>query len=434
MQVPSSRRIVVLLSVLGGVAPIGLYLLAMSGVPRVTATEALALRKQSPDSVVLVDIRDSTAFQERRVAGAVLWPLSEIRARTIDQGLPDAIRDKRPILYCNNGFLTLEGVKRVRALGGIDPVMVQGGLATFTVVDDRVLNRQQMEELFEGRGELPYRDVPLVDQWALFLTGFVIKPLYMFLSFVLIVCLWRQTKADLAALRWALIFFLVGETACAVNYIVFAHESHLAEFIHSYSMVLTFAFLVFVMFETIDTRVIHFTDTSDSCALRPLCAVCHRNDAGVCGLVRLFQFIIPAMLVTSFMPLCFIPEMASYNTKILLTMYNSSHPVLYQIHESRVCPLFAAVLFGLSWWALCRAHNKDIWLARILFCAGVGCLGFGIFRVTLFAMFHENLEWFNSWEEITEFLLVAGIAAILHVFRKGLFMATLEQEGEGCAQ
>jgi len=416
--------------VLGGVLPVGAYLFAMGGISCVTASEALALRKQAPESVLLVDVRDVAEYEERHVAGAVSWPLRDIYARTADEGLPGEFRNKRLILYCNSGLLTVTGLKRVRALGAVEPAMVQDGLASFPVINDVVMDRLGMKDLFAGHGQLPYRDVPLVDQWALFLTGFVIKPLYMLLSFVLIVLLWRKTNADLAALRWALIFFLVGETACAVNYIVFTHESHLAEFIHSYSMVLTFAYLTYAMFDAADSRIIHFTDTSDSCALRPVCVVCHRNDAGVCGLMRLFQYIVPAMLIMSFMTLCFLPEMASYNTRILLTMYNSSHPVLYQLFESRVCPLFAAVLFALSWWALLRAPNKDIRLAKILFCAGIGCLGFGIFRTMLFGMFHENLEWFNSWEEITEFLLVAGIAAVLHRFRREFFGVTSVQGGE----
>ena len=54
--------------------------------------------------------------------------------------------------------------------------------------------------------DLPYRDAPIFEQWVAVFTGFFVKPLYMLLSLLVVAALWRERSADLAALRWAMIF------------------------------------------------------------------------------------------------------------------------------------------------------------------------------------------------------------------------------------
>ena len=431
MKLPSvltQRRLVVFLAILGGVLPIALYASAYAGLNSLPASEAIAQRDHSPDSTLFVDIRDRETYDAQHIAGAVSWPKAEIDARPLDEGLPAALRGKHLIFYCDSGLNTALALRKVRRLGATDATMVRDGLAGFHVQGKHVLNRDELAPILEGTGPLPVRPTTLLDQWALFLTGYVVKPIYMVFSAVIIYALRRATHSDLAAVRWSMIFFLIGEAACAVNYLVFQHQSHLTEFIHSYSMVLTFGFLTYAILEGVDRRIIAFSDPEGFCAVRPICAVCHKKNEGVCGLIRLFKFLVPAMLVVAFLPLTFLPDSVSYNTVILGTPYNSAHPGVYQVYEARICPWMAVVLFGAAWVALLRTRGRDITLSKILFCAGVGALGFSLFRVTLLGTFRENLAWFNSWEEITEFILVAGIAVFLHTFRRGLFELREEHE------
>ena len=50
---------------------------------------------------------------------------------------------------------------------------------------------------------------------------FVVKPVYTLLALLIVVLLWKQSASDLAALRWGMLFFFLGENACAANYLLF---------------------------------------------------------------------------------------------------------------------------------------------------------------------------------------------------------------------
>jgi hypothetical protein len=267
---------------------------------------------------------------------------------------------------------------------------------------------------------VPFRASPWYEQWSLFLTGYVVKPAYMLLSLALIFVLRQQRAPDLAALRWGMSAFLAGEAACAVNYVVFTHGSHLAEFLHSYGMVVAFAFLTYAALEGFDLRILHVSALGERCAFLPLCPACGKTSGTPCGLRRIFKYLILAFIATSLISFCASPKTISYDTKILLSAYNFCHPVIYQLFEIRYCPVLAIILFALSYVALVRSEDPTLRLPKILFGAGMGAFMFGVFRLILFQMFADNLVWFNTWEEITEFLLIAGLAYLLFIFRHSL--------------
>ena len=70
------------------------------------------------------------------------------------------------------------------------------------------------------------------------------------------------------------------------------------------------------------------------------------------GLKRLFQYLIPLLLLLSFVPVSAGLRVVSYNTTILGTAYNYTHRVAHQVFETRYCPLVAAVLLAASWLVL----------------------------------------------------------------------------------
>ncbi len=69
-----------------------------------------------------------------------------------------------------------------------------------------------------------FRDSPLHEQWAAVLTGFGVKPAYMALSLVLVIILWCRKLPELAALRWGLLCFFIGEALCAANYLIYNED------------------------------------------------------------------------------------------------------------------------------------------------------------------------------------------------------------------
>ncbi len=78
-------------------------------------------------------------------------------------------------------------------------------------------------------------------------------------------------------------------------------------------------------------------------------------------------------------------------------------------------------MIGAAWIALWR---RAVVVSKVLFAGGVGAFGFGLFRLLLLDAYETNLVWFNTWEELTELIAVAGIAWILWVFRRRLFVAS----------
>ena len=48
------------------------------------------------------------------------------------------------------------------------------------------------------------------------------------------------------------------------------------------------------------------------------------------------------------------------------------------------------------------------------------------FVMVLFSAFADDIVWFNSWEEITELLLIVAVGLVLYSFKRRLF----EREGE----
>ena len=149
--------------------------------------------------------------------------------------------------------------------------------------------------------------------------------------------------ADLVALRWALIFFFIGENFCAANYIFYTDRSYLFEYLHSLGMVLCSAFATYAIIEGMDLRFMKFSDPQARCAALGLCHRCIKHADAPCGLQRTFMLIILALMAVSFMPFCAPLAAVSYNTKIFGTFYNYSDPIIYQMYQTRFCPGVASV-------------------------------------------------------------------------------------------
>lgn len=415
------KAIVITLGLAAGILPVVLYYFVFLRVPSVTPTEARELLAKTDSSTLLVDIRDKESFDRQHIAGAVNWPMSEIETTKSLQQLPSTLQGKQLLLLCDSGHLSTWAVRTLAKAGITDVFSVKGGVVACTMDGRQPCPFDVVRALFVGEATAPVRESPLHEQIALVSTGFGIKPIYMTMSFVLALILWRSKSPDLVALRWGMIFFFLGEAACAFNYLVFNLQSHFTEYLHSFGMALAFSFVGYAVFEGIDLRLIHYSDMTNRCAALGLCKTCHKKADGPCGLERLFLWLSASLFVVAFMPLCAGLYPVSYNTNIFGTDYNFSHPVVYQLFEFRYCPIVAAIAFGAAFVLLALKKENAVAQAKIAFAAGTGPLGFSFFRLLVFQVYRDDLVWFDFWEETTEFVFIVGVALVLWLFRTTLF-------------
>ncbi len=291
------------------------------------------------------------------------------------------------------------------------------------------------------------RDIAVSEQWLVVIAALGIKPAYMLLSLVWIIWLWRRRAADLVALRWGLIFFLAGETACAINYVAFGGHSALTDYLHSYGMAVGFSYVAYALLEGIDFRLVKYSPAKERCAALSLCRACIKYAPGsageawdrvpsfasaedppakmralpVCGLRRLFSFLIPALVVVSLMLPCAEINPVSHRINILDSIQDFPAPMWAQIFEGRYCAWVAVALLLISWGLLLFKRNEPVAAAKVFFAAAMGPLGFGLMRLFLRTAYREDLAWANIWEELTELIFVAGVGLVLWLFRGGLF-------------
>ena len=418
----SARVVVVLLALAGALLPAVGYWAFLGRAPTISPDDARSILAEPKTSAVLVDVRTPDEFADHHIEAARSWPYDRVMALTSRKDVPEAIRGRRLLLICQSGILSSLATQHLRQHGVPDVENVQGGMQNWVAGAEKpcTLSLCKIRTKSGAVEPIAVRPSPPLEQWIAVLTGFVIKPFYTLLALVLAVVLWRRPSPDLQALFWAMVCFFVGENFCAANYVFYDDQSVLFEFLHSYGMVLCFGLTVYGLLEGIDRRLLKLSDPEGRCAALGLCQRCIKHVDAPCGLRRVFQFLIPALMIVALAPLCaeFVPT--SYNTTIFGTFYNYSHPVVHQIFEQRYLPAAAFVLLGVSLLCLRPKSTEGMLWSKLFFAAGVGAMGFSFFRLFLLHCYSENLVWFASWEEFTELLFIIGVALVLWTFRRAL--------------
>lgn len=397
------------LALLAGLLPIALYWIYVAREPTVSVAEARAQLSQTQTPVLLLDVRPAARSAANPIPGAVNLPFDTLRAMTNAAELPAGVRGKRLLVICDTGIKSAPAVRRLRALGLRDARRISGGAEAWQVYGD-------------GRkSAAPLRPMSVFEQWLAVLIAFGVKPIYMLLTFALIVWLWRRRATDLVALRWGLIWFWVGETGCSIDYLFYARGSDFWEYFHGFGMAAGFAFIAYAALEGIDNRVIKFSPAKERCAALGLCRACMKTADAPCGLKRLFALMIPALAVVALMPLSGGYVLDSYDAVILGSTTHYHHLMTSQLFELRFCPLLAAGLMVAAWLALMFKRHDPVQTSKAILAAGLGPMGFGILRMIFVATFRDRLVWFDAWEELTELVSIFSIAAVLWVFRQSLF-------------
>lgn len=414
--------LVVILTILCGTLPLAIYWYAFGRFKSVTVPTAVAMLNR-PD-VVLVDVRGLEEYAAKHISGAMHWDASSIQSITSPREFPDEFKDKTLLLICDSGITsawaagTLEGV-------GVDNVYnVQGGMQAWIASAVNLAGSPYSATPLASDAPVPLtaRTSPPSEQLAVVAAGYLIKPIYMLLGLALVLVLRLERSTDMRALAWSLIFFLIGETACWINFLVLNEQSFVLEYIHSFGMVVCVAFLVFALIRGIDDRLVGFSDPKKRCAFLGLCHGCVKFKTMPCGLERLFMIGIPALMVLAAMPLNADTYAVSYNTRVFGVFHNYSHSVFYQLYETRFAPL-AAIGLLLASLALVFAGRAHRLTAEIFLAAGLGHLVFSFLRLMLFQFYRDNLVWFAFWEETTELVLITAIVGVLWIFRHALLSA-----------
>ena len=418
-----SRLIVLFVILAGALTPLAVYWFGFGMLPSVTPAQAKGTLLTENLPAILIDIRKSADFACTHIDGAFNWPLEEILGLDSAQRIPAQFQEKTLLLICDGGFRSSIAVRHLTRLGIKNVKSVRGGMqewiASANSPQGGVFERFSDES--GAKSQFPFRQSPLYEQLAAIISGFVIKPTYTLLSLIIAIVLWRSKSADLAALRWSMVCFFIGENFCAANYYFFTDKSYLFEFLHSYGMLLAFGFATYAIVEGIDSRILMLSDPAKRCSAIGLCVKCIKYEDVSCGLRRTFLVITPALAIVALMPLFAGWHNVSYNTTIFGTFYNYSRRLIYQHFEMQFCPFAAMTMFVISLGILIFKKRNPLPMAKIFFAAGAGPLGFGLMRSTLTALYGTNLVWFAFWEEATEMMFILGVCFILWFFRHSLF-------------
>ena len=425
------------LSIIAFALPVALYWFMIGRAPSITPREAMRRLAAEPARALLVDVRAPASFRREHLDGANNWPSAEIRRLDSPAEIPQRFRGTKLLLLSQNGIASAEAALKLRSLGIADADSVKDGMcgwiASAVGGSGGVGSFCRLLDAAGKARDLNPRRSSLFEQWTAVATGFILKPIHMALTFALIIWLWRRRSPDLGALRWGMIAFFAGESACAANYLVWHNQSPLAEYLHSFGMVIGFGFAAYAMIEAADTRLLHFSDQERRCAF-DLCGPCFKFADAACGLRRVFLILIPAVMVVGAMPFTAAPEASCYNTVILGTPYNYCHAVIYQIFETRFFPGYGLALLMASFFALLLQPRIGLAPSKVFFAAGLGPLGFGLLRFVLFRAYQHDLVWFALWEEMTEFLFVIGAAFVVWAFRTRLAAEAAKDAGTSAGQ
>jgi len=417
---PAAIVFLFILTLLAVLIPPTAYII-FHNVPTVSLDDVMVTLKNSPEKTVLLDIREKDKFKKEHISRAINIPYTVILHQNPSKAQMKMLQGKKVYVLCESGIASAAVTRKLRQKN-IKAFNIKGGLEAWVASANH-----KYGEAFSFKTESsvikppPFRKASPFEQWVAVLTGFVIKPIYTLLSLLLIIWLRKSGEIELKALKYAMVFFFLGENCCAANYLFFDHESYLLEYLHSVGMLLCFGFAMYGVLEGIDKYAVQYSTPNKKCALLSLCAHCIKFENVPCALQRCFIFISLACAAVALVPICAPLKMISYNTVIWKTSYNYSHPVIYQIFEVRYCPFLASGLFLLTSLILWLRPKNYLNLSKITFAAAGGPLSFSFFRFILFHGFQENLVWMEFWEEITEFIFIAAVAFILWQFRQSLF-------------
>ncbi len=346
-------------------------------------------------------------------------------SRWIDYaGLEEELRrsdfDRRGplVLTCPMGHLAALAVAKAKGQGFSNVFSLHGGIEAWQQSGFPIAKGAAADNPMKPQPPL-LTPISPIQQWATMISGLVFKPLYMFLTLVLILGLRPSADRDITLLRRGLIVFLIGESFCALNYLIFAGGNDLFDSLHGLGMVLMGMLVSWGLAAMLDERIIGLTAPKSACAFKQLCPACWKHKNTVCLLQQLLSILAPALAGLALMPWC--AELRSLHqiSRVFETEVLYSYSIELQLVDFRLYPLLALIVFLLAWVILLRGA-ASLRPAQFFFFLGIGLLSFSLFRFLLLEAFRTTPPWMDFWEEITELFLITGLARFIYLCRKAV--------------
>ncbi|MEW6076643.1 MAG: rhodanese-like domain-containing protein [Thermodesulfobacteriota bacterium] len=401
--------------------PVGIYMSVFWNVPAMRPAQARQVLTDQRKPAVLIDVRRPGEFLQGHINGAVNRPIDDILSPSAGRSISTQYPGQTLFFICSAGFDSARAVRQVMKESAQPVFNITGGMQKWP--EGTAGGSGPYFSLIRGNSPpqpFPEMPAPISVQIAACAAAFAVKPLYMLLTAVLIFYLRKSAAMAGKALRLSMIFFLAGESFCALNYLFFGEDACLIEYLHIAGMVAAFGFAFSAAFQFMDLKLMNMAEMKIRCAATNVCPACYKYADAPCRGTQVLAFISLSLMTCGAMPLLASPRLDSYNTDIFGTMYHYAHPVVFQYFEIRYAPLAAMLLFGLAFLSWRRSGFTPSLSAVLLFSIGAGMLCFSFFRLFLFAVYADALWWYIIWEEITELLFITGICVLLWISRKSL--------------
>jgi len=361
---------------------------------------------------LIMDIREKTKCQGGHIAGSICLNEASIAGYLSQYPRP---KGHQIIILCEDGWTSQITTATVMGQGYENVYSLHGGMQSWEsqgyplevgpaiVVDPRQL-------------EVPVVEISILSQFAMTTAAFIVKPIYILLSFFIIVILWRRKERDFLLLRNAMILFFIGENACSANYLLSANSSKSLEFIHGLGMVGMYLFLAWALVVFFDERIFNYSNFQKHCLFQKLCNRCWKHEDVRCGLHRIARYAVPALAFFALVPL----TMPLRPFEIIMPVFSSNVLWLKDFwnlfFEFRVYPILGAFCLLVAFTILGKGKDGFIKSQRPFF-LGVGLTSYSFFRFGLLLTFRENQAWADWWEEATEFVTIFLILLSLILFR-----------------
>lgn len=387
------------------------------------ATLQQRLRTGAP--TVVLDSRDLQSFHKGHIPGASRVSVAEVDG-FITRARPPAAA--AVVTVCYRGNRSLAAAVAARSRGHRETYNLRGGMARWREAG-LATEQGPGKKIAPALLRPPVVQVSWLAQVANTVAAFGFKPLYMLLSFLIIMALRGKKERDLVFIRRGMIAFLVGEGLCAVNFLFASNHGDVLEVLHGAGMVVMGAYLSWGLYQLLDQRLLRLSDPGARCLVQRLCGRCWKREQVSCGVQRLFLFTAPALAVVALMPLC--TPLRSHNAvvPILGTDVPWIWTSLILAVELRLYPVLASALLLVTFLVLLRGKDH-MERAKLPFFAAMGLLTFSAMRYFLLQSYQEAPCWSDVWEETTELLSVTGLGLALYLFRRQLGLAR-EKDGDG---
>jgi rhodanese-related sulfurtransferase len=381
------------------------------GVEQISAAE-LKSRLGHHNPPQLLDVRDRKEYAGGHIPQSHWHPLG-----TLEQSIDSLGLNKRKPLavICESGRRSALAGAIAKGHGFDKVYNLSGG-----ILDWQAQGFSLSQTKAPKINSSPENTVPLTlfQQIIAVISGLVFKPTYMLLSLLLILFLYRsrEKSRDMVLIRWGLVFFLAGESFCALNFLCTGGHNTILDIFHGAGMVLMGMLVGWGVFDMLDQRLLGISAADKACALRRFCGQCWKQQDVSCFAQRIFLFLTPTFALLSLMPLVS-PLRSLYHMSLVF-----GDPVLYaysidlQLVDFRLYPGLAFILFI---WALVNLKGgpKSLTKVQLPFFAGFGLMSFSLFRFFLLEAYRQLPIWSDFWEETTELISILGLGLLLIFYR-----------------